>query len=288
MMLQYLSIGASDRRNDDHVAVFATAGVTDILVIDGGSSVAQRDYIDPVQGDVSWFVHAFTAALERVLAPGRSQQDCVLDAIDIVQAEFDRITTGSATELPLYAWPIAALTWARIETVDTTARLTLYSLGDCKTLLGTASDAVIDLDPFINPQDGVLQAEIARLRAAGVNDAEQRRVHMLPMLRARREFQNTAPAPTILCVRPNGAFQARISTRTLDAGAKLLVMTDGFYRLVDPYGLYDDALLMKACAERGLAPMVDALRAYEAVSNTTGTQAVKAADDASATMWVAS
>jgi hypothetical protein len=48
-------------------------------------------------------------------------------------------------------------------------------------------------------------------------------------------------------------------------GATLLAMTDGFYRLADPYGLYAPAQLVDACAGPGLA--------------------VKAADDAAAVMW---
>ncbi|MGF6272360.1 hypothetical protein ABIB38_000716 [Massilia sp. UYP11] len=276
-------------RNDDHVAVFDHAGATDILVIDGGTSVAQRDYLDPVHGDVSWFVRAFTAAVEQELAPGRSQQACVHAAIAVVCYSFDRLTrAGQATgqsAMPLHAWPIAAMTWLRIDERDGVGRAALYSLGDCKSLLRTAAGDCVDLDPFVNPQDAVLQAEIARLRADGVIDAEQRRERMLPMLRARREFQNTQSAPTVLCLRPVGAFQARTRRVELESGTRLLIMTDGFYRLVDPYGRYTDDALMDACLNRGLPAMLDELRTHEAVAGGTGARAVKAADDASAAIW---
>jgi hypothetical protein len=285
MKTEYISAGAVSRRNDDHVAIFTHADVTDILVIDGGTSVAQRDYIDVDQGDVAWFVHAFTAALERELAPGRSQQECVHAAIANVEASFEQITARCPA--PLHAWPIAAMTWLRVCERNRAAQATLYSLGDCKSLLRTPTGTCVDLDPFENPQDAVLQAEIARLRADGVVEAADRRERMLPMLRARREFQNSAPAPTILCLRPNGAFQPRIRRLELEPGATLLVMSDGFYRLVDPYGLYDDAGLMDACLERGLAAMLGELRRHEAASNSTGSRAVKAADDASAVIWQA-
>lgn len=285
MTIEHFSAGAIAHRNDDHVAVFTSAGYTDILVIDGGTSVADADYIDPVQGDVAWFVHAFTSALGQILAPGRAQQDCVSAAAEIVLAQFEQATSDH--EAPLYAWPIAALTWVRIDQRDGAALASLYSLGDCKSLLYTPGGDCVDLDPFVNPQDAVLQTEIASLRAAGVTDPEQRRERMLPMLRARREFQNTAPQPAILCLRPNGAFKPRVRSVELHTGARLLIMTDGFYRLVDPYGLYADAGLVDACLERGLGAMLDELRTHEACVGGTGARAVKAADDASAVIWSA-
>lgn len=136
-------------RNDDHIAVFSKGGVTDILVLDGASSVAEQDYIDPVGGDVAWFVHAFTAALEQVLSPERSQQDCVHAAMAIVRSAFGQ--TDQTKPAPLHAWPIAALTWLRISQRNGVSRAGLYSLGDCKSLMQTAGGACVDLDPFINP-----------------------------------------------------------------------------------------------------------------------------------------
>jgi hypothetical protein len=51
MKIEHISAGANFtlQRNDDHVALFTSAGVADIVVIDGGSSVAERDY----QGAIS-------------------------------------------------------------------------------------------------------------------------------------------------------------------------------------------------------------------------------------------
>jgi hypothetical protein len=54
MKIEHISAGAypGSQRNDDHVTLFTSAEVTDIVVIDGGSSVADLDYIDERQGDV--------------------------------------------------------------------------------------------------------------------------------------------------------------------------------------------------------------------------------------------
>ena len=285
MTIAHITAGAVAHRNDDHVAVFTQAGATDILVIDGGTSVAECEYVDPIHGDVTWFVHAFTAALEQQLRPGRGQEECVHAAVDSVRARFEEITDRTA--VPLHAWPIAAMTWMRVGERDGSQRASLYGLGDCKSLLRTPDGACIDLDPFVNPQDAVLQAEIAKLRAEGLTDPVERRERMLPMLRARREFQNTQPAPTVLCLHPNGAFDARVRSIDLEPGTSLLIMTDGFYRLVDPYGRYMDSGLADACIAQGLPAMLDELRRHEAVVGGTGARAVKAADDASAAIWTA-
>ena len=288
MKIEHVSAGANAdlQRNDDHVAVFTSAGVSDIVVIDGGSSVAERDYIDERRGDVAWFVHAFTDALQRMLIPGRDQPDCVRMAIADVRAQFRQL--AACRDVPVHAWPIAAMTWLRISHHDESTRATLYSLGDCTTLLYTGSGPCIDLDPFVNPQEAVLQDVISKLTAEGIEDPSRRREQMLPMLRARRESQNLAPAPDVLCLAPNGPFQARLRNVELEHGASILVMTDGFYRLVDLYGLYTNAALMEACISDGLKAQLDKLRKYEATGARTAARAVKAADDASAAIWTAS
>ena len=179
------------------------------------------------------------------------------------------------------------MTWLRISHHDKASHATLYSLGDCKTLLHTASGPCVDLDPFVNPQEAVLQDVIARLKADGVEDPLRRRERMLPMLRARRESQTMAPAPGVLCLAPNGPFQARLRSIELAHDASVLVMTDGFYRLVDLYGLYNDPGLVKACIEFGLEAQLDKLRNHELNCTDTATHAVKSADDASAVLWSA-
>jgi len=285
MTLTYLSSGADPHCNDDHVAVFSAPGVTDLLVIDGGTSVAERDYIEPDIGDVAWFVRSFAAEIGRNARADRSQQESVDAAVAAVRTAFEQ--AGGHEPVPVHAWPIAALTWVRIAQHGRRSTASLYSLGDCKTLLRTPDGAVCDPDPFSNPQEAVLQAEIARLRAEGVTDAAQRRERMLPMLRARREAQNLSPAPTVLCVQPHGSFQARMRSFELAPGAALLVMTDGFYRLVDTYGLHTDAGLIAHAEARGLEAVLEELRTFEQATGNTGERAVKAADDASAAFWLA-
>jgi hypothetical protein len=282
MTIQTVSSAGKGEHNEDLIAVFEREGWTDLVVLDGATSVAGQDYVDQQAGDVVWFVRQLAAALDAVIDPARSQEDSVLLAIEQVRAAFEGRV--GADSVPLYALPIAALSWVRIWHEGGMASLQAYFLGDCKSLLRLPDGAALDLDPFVNPHEAVVQQEVARLVAQGNDDPSTRLERMLPMLRKRRAFQNTTDAPECVVLRPGGPLSARQTSMQLEPGSTILMMTDGFYRLADPYGLYDNTTLAQACRERGLDAMCAELRAYEASGATS--LSVKHADDASAIMWV--
>lgn len=277
-----VSDGAGKGSNEDLVAVHERDGVTDVLVLDGATSVAERDYADRAIGDVAWFVRRFAHEAECLLGAHEDVAAVVDGAVRRTRAAYLERIAGQA--VPDHAWPIAALTWTRIRQRAGHEEIELFCLGDCKALLRAPDGSVRDLDPWVNPQEGVVKAALAALRAEGVLDPVERHARMLPLLRARREQQNAAAAPDVLCLRPAGGFTARRAALRAPPGASLLGMTDGFYRLADPYGLYADAGLAHACLERGLAAMLAELRAAEAVGGI-GDMPLKAADDASAVLW---
>jgi hypothetical protein len=277
------SSAAGGHGNEDYVAVFEQDGLADIVVLDGASSVAPQNYIDQQAGDVAWFVRRFGADFGAALAGHGSQEQLVRRALDATRAAFEDRTLGQAA--PVYAWPIAAMTWIRILPGRGASELILYCLGDCKTLLLRPDGSVQDLDPYVNPQEAVVADAIAALAREGVCDPHARRERLLPMLRRRREEQNTAPHPEALCVAPAGPFGARRRSVRATPGSVLLVMTDGFYRLVEPYGLYTDASLAQACVSDGLDAMLARLRAHEQAAGFGTGLGVKQADDASAVAW---
>jgi hypothetical protein len=278
-----VSSGAGGDGNEDYVAVFEQDGIADIVVLDGASSVAQQNYIDHDVGDAAWFVRRFGADFGAALAGHGPQEQVVRRAVDATRAAFEDRTAGLTA--PVYAWPIAAMTWVRILPGRSGPELILYCLGDCKTLLLRPDGSVQDLDPYVNPQEAVVAEAIDALAREGVSDPRAQRERLLPMLRRRREEQNTAPFPESLCLAPAGHFAARRHAVRPLPGSVLLVMTDGFYRLVEPYGLHTDASLAQACVRDGLHAMLAELRAHEGAAGTGTGMAVKQADDASAVAW---
>ena len=268
--------------NEDLIAVFESEGTTDLVVLDGATSVADADYVDREQGDVAWFVQAFAAELGKAIASGLGQGAAVRRAVDAVRQDY--ATRTGAEAVPLYAHPLAALTWIRIRQMDDHLALSLYCLGDCKAFAVDGAGAVRDLDPYVNPHEAVLRDAIAALGLEGVSDPAEKRARLLPMLRARRAFQHGAPAPVVLCLAPQGEFKAREYALRLEPQAAVLAMTDGYYRLVDSYGLYTMEEMAQRCKTGGLAALMDELRAFEAAC-ASGSLALKNADDASALLW---
>lgn len=268
--------------NEDLIAVFESGKTTDLVVLDGATSVADANYVDREQGDVAWFVHAFAAELGKAIGSALDQGAAVRRAVDAVGHAW--VARAVAPAIPLYAHPLAALTWIRIRHEEDHLALSLYCLGDCKAFACDAAGAVRDLDPYRNPHEAVLQEAIAALGLEGVTDPAQKRARLLPMLRARRAFQHGAPAPDVLCLAPQGEFKARESALRLAHGSAVLGMTDGYYRLVDSYGLYTIEEMAQRCRTDGLAALMDELRAFEAAC-ASGSLAVKSADDASAVLW---
>lgn len=280
-----VSDSGNGRRNDDVVRVWEHGGVVDVMVLDGATSLAERDYIDAVDGDPAWFVRAFAEAYtEAFTADPASLVDEDQEAL--VQRTLARVREvlamrGGHEGAPLYAWPIAALSWVRIRPDAGGYALASYCLGDCKLLLGEPDGALTDLDPYDNAYEHHLQGAVAALVVDGLTDPAARFAALTPQLRRRREEQQTAAAPEVLCLAPHGAFGARRAVQRARAGALLLAMTDGYYRLVDPYAMYDDAGLLRTCAQQGPEALLAELRRFEAARDTAELS-VKGADDASA------
>lgn len=278
MIVTHITSAEGAQPNEDLIAVIDGAQFTDLVVLDGGSSVADRHWLGG-DSDAAWFVDRFAAALKNVIGARRSQRDSIGLALKEVAAEFEVRTAGLS--VPTHAYPIAAMTWVRIARTEGAAKALVCCIGDCKVLLAQPDGRVEDIDPWVNPQEGVLLQEIGKLRNAGLLDAGARREALLPMLRARREFQNASVAPSSLCLYPQGPFDAREYTVAIAAGSTLLSMTDGFFRLVDAYGLCSIEQLAAWCMRDGLEAPLQALRKFEAERVASANMSVKAADDAS-------
>ncbi|PHV15277.1 hypothetical protein CSQ90_19910 [Janthinobacterium sp. BJB303] len=284
MKIVHVSDAAGAKNNEDLITVYAhNAGIVDILIFDGASSVSEKNYFDTVAGDAAWFVSAFAVLLSEVVAPGLSQDDSIKLALAGLQRQVQ--ARLDLAHIPAYAYPIAAVTWARIVEGDAGAAVQIYALGDCKVFVSNAAGDVRDIDPYENAQEDILKAAIAQLTAQGIEDKAQVFAALLPMLRERRAFQNLHAAPGILCMYPQGEFKARQYAFEMDRQSQLLAMTDGFYRLVDTYGLYSMEGLVRRCRETELDALLRELRQFERDNLASGAQSVKKSDDASAVRY---
>jgi hypothetical protein len=286
---QAVSDAGGAKANEDLTAVFERPGTTDILVLDGATSLVEAGGEEEGSGggaDVVWFVRHFAAEFERALDGGAPRGALLGLAAQATGRAWEERAHGRVLEA--WAWPVASLCWLRV-TAGAAGNAGhaghLTSLGDCKAVLRQPDGRTRDLDPFDNAQEASLYGEVAVLRDAGVLDPAERFARLLPSLRARRTAQNLNPAPVVLGVRPQGPYATRELAFDLPPGATLLAMTDGFWRLVDPYGLMTPERLADACAREGLHAVLARLRDFERGAGGAVSLAVKRADDASAVIW---
>lgn len=282
MSVAVVSEGSNRRSNEDWAGTIVTERHIDLIIIDGATSVSDKNYIDPDKGDVVWFVNSFTSELSAAIKSDMGQDEAVHVAIGRLWEQFSRRING--IDVPVYAWPIAAMTWIRLTEAGEGWDLELYCLGDCKALMRNPDGSVCDLDPFVNPQEAIVRLATAKLSVDRIVDPAIRRAHLLPMLRARREEQNCMANTNALCLRPNGRLNPRKYQRMVSAGTAVLAMTDGFYRLVDVYGLHTPETLAALCVTASPQAALAQLRSFEATTTNAGLS-VKQADDASAIVW---
>lgn len=149
-------------------------------------------------------------------------------------------------------------------THDTGAHVELLNMGDLTLLLRRRDGSVLRLgESAVRELDRRAIAGIERALAAGVVPHAERLRSIAPLLGDNRALRNVLPGyevlePGVCCV---DRFQ-RWTFGRADVRA-LLLMSDGFYRLVDTFGAYSDLSLFDAVERRGLASLLGELRGIE-------------------------
>jgi hypothetical protein len=170
---------------------------------------------------------------------------------------------------------------------DTGSHVELLNMGDLTLLLRCRDGSVRRLgESAVRALDRRAIAGIERALAAGVVPHAERLRSIAAQLFENRSLRNVLPGyevlePSVSCLE---RFQRWTFGRSEVRG--LLLMSDGFYRLVDTFDAYDDAALFDAIESRGLAPLLDELRAIElADAECVRRPRFKTHDDATA-LWL--
>ena len=99
----------------------------------------------------------------------------------------------------------------------------------------------------------------------------------------RTEPGSRAPAYPTLGVHPEAVDSLDLRTIAAASGTRVMLCTDGLYRLVDMYGILDDDGLIRAALDDGLATLVARLRGFEAdAADDARFGRFKTSDDAAA------
>ena len=245
-------------------------------ILDGASGIA-RNTIPGAPSDPNWLVNTLNEEL--VIGWNEAAPTCawLRLACDQVISRYDRLLDGKAP--PLTDRPTACLTIVRRH-ADT---LEISNAGDCWVVhesAGRISAYRNDLgDAAERPR-----MEARRLRALGLPQEELTR-RMLPHERAFRATANVDGGYDIVDLTTRWVDRMKVDVLDIRAGDRVLLMTDGFYRLVDVFQRYDAPALLQAVDRIGLPALYDELREIEAGDEQcTRFHRMKARDDATAAL----
>lgn len=228
-----------------------------VWVMDGATGIWPRQRLSP-HSDAAWLVEQMDHALRSLHDPVHEAAVLLGKALAVVGERARRLCDldGVAPiELPSASFVAARRRGDSLE---------LANLGDCAILWRAGrvgarrfgSSGVAQLD-------AKLADALADHQAAGLSFAEAREA-VVDLVRSHRGLMNTPEGYWILDL--TGVGVPHLQTTYVDASSRIevLLMSDGFYRLVDVFGRYDDDGLMDAAATGGLARLLAELRTLEA------------------------
>lgn len=265
---------SSGKVNDDRVGsagplAWAIDGATDVLaepLLPGGS-------------DAAWLAGVLDDELRR--ATGVDSFPALVQSLTEAAARRFAAERRRPPEAP-HEQPSAAAFIIRLDGDD----VEYLSLADCQCLLKNPGAATVSLghDTEIAQGDRRAIELMTTFRAtAGGAGWKEARAQVWPRVRAARDRLNTPDGYGVFSVVPPPERFVHTGRVPAIAGARLLLATDGFMRLVDLFGRYTPDEVMCLAGGIGLAKLARELREMEAADgDCLHVPRTKPHDDASA------
>ena len=245
-------------------------------VLDGATGIGSRNYVPEGPSDAAWLAQALSEHLTALDPGDRSPRDYFADVIGAVARRYRRLVPDHAT-VPPYALPSAAGVWLQV----VGDRLELAHQGDCVAVVeqGTAISVfgIVDQTGLDDINGLVTACQASGPIPGGLLDA------LGDALRQRRSRLNQPGGYWMLGIDPRAAAAIAVEQFALLSGTRVLLCSDGYWRLVDHFRRYDAAGLLRASFENGPEALLDELRALEAADpDCLMFPRVKPMDDATA------
>jgi hypothetical protein len=258
--------------NDDAIGHCAAGVHADFWVIDGATSVADKTYVPRAASDPAWFAETLSSALEiEARAAEMKPEEVLANALTEVRTRY-AAAVGGIDAVPVYARPLASITYVRASMEGGALSLDGICLGDCPAF---ASDGRAWATLWRPQVDGDPPHYLA-----GIVD----RAEMKERIRRRRAEQHAHPSSGIAALDPacvEHAKRVRFEAGAGD-GARLVLMTDGLARLFQEYRLMSAEEVMRELeTEGGAERLYDRLRAAETSEAQVERGLYKGGDDAS-------
>ena len=253
--------GTPGLTGDDRYGSNPAAGCA--WVIDGATDVTPLNPFPGTESGAAWLADCLSGLLQAPPGAGEPLQDYFVRQLMSVQDEARRQSSVPLADLPMEAQPIATMMWVRVS--GNTCEFAWA--GDCFALAGQGS-----ADPLLLGTEEAADHETrsaARMQAWTAQDR-------MAWLQAQRRAAQT-PLRGLVSIEPLAALSFSYRKVTLPPGAHVLLMTDGLFRFVVPYGLGAARDLFSKAVNTGLPRIVEALRAHESVPHGLR---IKVRDDA--------
>lgn len=264
--------GMKSGAGDDRYVFDEAAGWA--CVIDGATDVGPVRVFGKGETDAARFAELFAAEL--LAAPveaAENPQAYFARFLPRLRAAADRETKLPLKNAPLSSYPTAAATWVRIAD----GRIEGATLGDSVAILRAPDGAI-----SVFGETGKPAEEQTRAKRVMAMTLEHRRKWLQDV----RALHNTEEGYWVFGVQPEAAAHIVHQSAQAPSGTQVLMMTDGFYRLVSPYGRYNDVQLIDAASANGLGALMSELRALEAnPADDARIGRFKTSDDATALLF---
>ncbi len=268
-------VGGAVNEDRTGAARFADAAVA--WVIDGATGLAEREYIPHGPTDAAWLAERLSCCLAACDPSGVEVPVYFTGILTAIAAEYAALVPDVAS-LPPYALPSAAAIWAMLAD----DRLTVAWQGDCRAVIAQGRDVLILNAAEESPwEDGI--NEVVRDHLANAPKLVGSLVDALAgPLRERRRRLNQPGGYWMLGIDPCAAAHMEQHVVALGGAATILLASDGLWRLVDHFRVYDAPGLAAAARAKGLAALGVELRALEGADlQCRRVPRVKPFDDAS-------
>ena len=249
-------------------------------VLDGVTGINDRALL-PGPTDAAWFVAQVQEALPTLLAASPD-----MPAADLVGALVEQLERRQSAawldargadgrETPAASFALVRLIGSEIE---------VLRLGDCLVLLEASDGTVTVMDhPVLAAIEAETRDALLALRARGITDPKQAFTAIMPRLRAQRQRRNLPDGYGVLAAERSCLRMLHVDRMPANTVRRMLLASDGYYRLVDHYNAASDAELVRRTEELGADAMLKQLRAIEAADPlATQYPRLKIADDATA------
>lgn len=243
-LMQSISLcGHRDTPNDDRAGTKASCS----WVIDGATDLGPPGLLGD-QGGAAWLAAAADAGFS--LSRGNGLTETCAQMFQHVAERFRAEQRRKAEHL----WELPTAAFAAVQLVE--GALEIAWVADCAILLRSGT-AVNWCTPMV---DRASERAAAVALGEGIGGRTKQIGAALETLRRLR----SCPNRRVLGVDARASSEATNYRRlTVAPGDSLLLMTDGFSALIDPYGAYGPDDLFAAVVDRGLASLGQELRGIE-------------------------